>query len=51
MSLSVSWMHEHAHRLFDYIFNLILFVQIGDFLCFAETNFCNQDRLAFRAGN
>ena len=24
---------------------------IGDFLCFAGTNFCNKDRLVFLAGN
>ena len=28
-----------------------LFLRIGDFLCFAETNFCDLDRLVFLAGN
>ena len=28
-----------------------LFLRIGDFLCFAGTNFCGQDRLVFLAGN
>ena len=28
-----------------------LFLQIGDFLCFAGTDFCDQDRLVFLARN
>ena len=28
-----------------------LFLRIGDFLCFVETNFCDQDRLVVLAGN
>ena len=28
-----------------------LFLQVGDFLCFAGTNFCDYDRLVFLAGN
>ena len=29
----------------------VYFLQIGNFLCFAGTNFCDQDRLVFLAGN
>ena len=28
-----------------------LILRIGDFLCFAGTNFCNLKRLVFLAGN